>query len=68
MRLKGKEYSKRLEEYSHDTILLISRILYLQREALDKGMDILTNSELNEEQVAEELKALLKENNTTHSP
>lgn len=60
MRLKGEEYSKRLREYSDDTIRLISRGHALPREEYAKARDITTNSELSEEQVAEGLRELLR--------
>ena len=61
MRLKGEEYSRRLKAYSDDTIRLLSEIMCLPKELYYRGRDITTNSELNEEQVVEALKALLAE-------
>ena len=62
MRLKGEEYSKRLQQFSDDTIRLISDINNgNNREIAIKMSDITTDSELTEEQVVEnllELKAL----------
>ena len=60
MLLSGEEYSKRLREYSDDTIRLIMQTHALDKEHLIAATDITTNSELNEEQVAEELLVLLK--------
>ena len=59
MRLSGDAYSKRLREYSDDTIRLISQVLGLDKESLLAGMAITTNSELSEEQVVEKLKELI---------
>ena len=59
MRLSGEAYSKRLREYSDDTIRLISRTHGLDRADYAAVRDITTNSELNEEQVTEKLKELL---------
>lgn len=61
MRLKGEEYSDRLEGYSRSTLLLISEVGMLPREEYAKARDITTNSELSEEQVAEGLRGLLHE-------
>ena len=61
MRLKEKELDKRLEKYSHSTLVLISKIMLLSREALYKMLEITTNSELTEEQVVEQLKKLKAE-------
>ena len=61
MRLKGEAYSKRLREYSDDTIRLISRGHALPKAEYAKARDITTNSELSEEQVAECLRELLCE-------
>lgn len=61
MRLKGEEYSKRLEEYSDETIRLIMDIDCISREVSMEVSRITTDSELTEEQVVEkllELKAL----------
>ena len=60
MHLNGEEYSKRLEAYSYDTLLLISEGHMLPREWYLRAQDITTNSELNEEQVAEGLRELLR--------
>ena len=59
MRLSGEEYSKRLRAYSDDTIRLISQTHAFDREDNAAARDITTNSELNEEQVAEKLKELI---------
>ena len=62
MRLKGEEYSKRLREYSDDTIRLISDIYNGgSKEAVLKANDITTDSELDEKQVVERLRKLLEE-------
>ena len=49
MRLQGEAYSKRLREYSDDTILLISKVMTLSREIVYRCLDIISDSELNEE-------------------
>ena len=64
MRLKGKEYDKRLAEYSYNTLLLISKTMLLPREMLYRSLDITTNSELNEEEVVKRLKELLDSQTT----
>lgn len=61
MRLKGEAYSERLEAFSTPTLQLLSEVQSLSREATYKASDITTNSELNEEQVVEELKKLKAE-------
>ena len=58
MRLKGQEYSDRLEAYSHSTLLLISEIMSMTREVVYKALDITTNSELSEEEVVRQLQEL----------
>jgi DNA-binding phage protein len=65
MQLNEEEYGKRLEEYSDDTIRLIIKIHGCNRATLYKALKITTNPELNEEQVAEGLKALLEEQDAT---
>ncbi len=58
MRLSGEAYSKRLEAYSDDTILLLSQVMKLEKPEVRKGLDIVTDSELGEKQVAEKLKQI----------
>ena len=58
MRLKGQEYSDRLEAFSHATLVLISEIMSLPKEVYEKGRDITTNSELSEEEVVRQLQEL----------
>ena len=59
MRLSGEEYSKRLEEYSDDTIRLISQTHALNVEDWRAARDITVDPNLTEEEVAERLKNLL---------
>ena len=61
MLLSGEAYSKRLEEFSDDTLRLISEVDRISREAVYKCSDITSDSDLTEEQVVEQLEALLKE-------
>ena len=61
MRLKGQEYSNRLENYAYSTLLMISELMSMPREVVYKTLDITTNSELDEEQVVEQLKKLKAE-------
>ena len=61
MRLKGEAYSRRLEEFSRSTLVLMSEIMSSTEEAALAMSDITTNSELTEDQVVEQLKELLKE-------
>ena len=63
MRLSGEAYSKRLRNYSDDTIRLISDINNgCSKKVAYKMTDITTDSELSEEEVVERLEALLKAN------
>ena len=64
MRLRGEEYSKRLEGYSTSTLKLMHQVSMLSAEEYQKGRDITTNSELSEEEVVEQLKALLESQKT----
>ena len=59
MRLKGKEYDKRLAEYSYDTLLLISECMSHPREVYQQCRLITSDSNLNEEEVVKRLKELL---------
>ena len=61
MRLTVKEYEKRLEGYSHSTLVLLSEIMGMPREWYDRGSLITTDADLTEEQVVEKLKALKEE-------
>ena len=61
MRLRGEEYTERLEAFSDSTLVLISEIMSFPKEVYEKGRNITTNSELNEEQVVEALKKLKAE-------
>ena len=51
MRLKGEEYSRRLEGYATSTLQLISDINGMSKEKALKMSTITTNSEYNEEEV-----------------
>ena len=60
MRLSGDDYSKRLEEYSNFTLVLISAIhCRTKKETISRAHDITTDSELDEKQVVEKLLELL---------
>ena len=59
MRLNGEAYSKRLREYSDDTIRLIMQAHGLDKESVYAASEIASESDLTEEQVAEKLKELL---------
>ena len=59
MILKGEAYSKRLEKFTDDTMLLISKVMSLPREVVYQCLDIISDSELNEEEVVKRLKNLL---------
>ena len=65
MRLKGEEYSKRLEGFSTPTLRLLADVRSLSREAAYRASDITTDSELTEAQVVEKLKELKKFYSTT---
>ena len=57
MKLHGEDYSKRLESFSHFTMVLISGIS--TKEMWYKSNDIVSESELNEEEVIEQLLELI---------
>ena len=61
MFLKAEEYEQRLEAYTDSTLQLIMDINSTSKELADKALKITTNSELNEEQVVEQLKKLKEE-------
>ncbi len=61
MILNEEAYSRRLESFSDSTAKLISKIFTFSREAVEKAIDIVSNSELTEEQVVEQLKKLKEE-------
>lgn len=63
MRLKGQDLSDRLENYSRATLQLISDISSMKKEIVLKSNEIITNSELSEEEVVKQLTEL-KENST----
>ncbi len=58
MRLKGEEYSQRLESYSDSTISLIMALKVADKATVLRAADITTDSELSEEQVVQKLKKL----------
>lgn len=62
MRLSGDAYSKRLDSFSHFTLVLIAIVDSMSREVVYKGQDITTDSELMEEQVTEKLIELINSN------
>ncbi len=66
MYLNAEEYEQRLEAYTDSTIRLIIDINSTDIMLADKALKITTNSELNEEQVVEQLKKL-KEEYKAHS-
>ena len=55
MRLKGEEYSKRLQKFSDSAIKLISEMMCCTEDIYQSCRDITTDSELTEEQVVEKL-------------
>ena len=59
MRLRDEEFGKRLREYSDDTMHLISSGMWMTGQDLTDLLNIITDSELNEEQVVEGLKKVL---------
>ncbi len=65
MILNKKEYGQRLKGYSKSTMQLIMDINYLGSEAAMKKTDIVSNSELTEEQVVEQLEQLKQEYSTS---
>lgn len=64
MRLRGEEYSKRLEGYSDSTIKLISCGLALDEAMVKKMHDITTDSTLSEAEVRSKLIQLLNTTST----
>lgn len=59
MRLEGEALSNRLRGYSSDTMYIISKIMMLSGEKFKIGRDIVTDSDLNEEEVRTKLIELL---------
>ena len=68
MRLSGEDYSKRLRSFSHFTLVLISEVQSISKNAAEKGLGITTNSELNEEQVIEKLIEIINANPKQSQP
>ena len=68
MKLSGDAYSKRLESFSHFTLVLIAMVDSMSGEVVYKGHDITTDSELTEEQVIEKLLELINSNSKTSQP
>ncbi len=60
-RLRGVEYSKRLESFSYDTIALIADVQSCDRETVIKVSDITTNPALDEGEIVEQLTKLKQE-------
>ena len=60
MLLSGDEYSERLESFSHFTLVLMSGADSLSREIVCKASNIVSDSELTEEQVIKMLLELLE--------
>lgn len=58
MKLHGEDYSKRLESFSNFTLVLMSGIV--EREMVYKSSDIVSESDLSEEQVIEQLLELIR--------
>ncbi|MBO5206887.1 MAG: hypothetical protein J6C09_04810 [Clostridia bacterium] len=65
MRLNGEAYSRRLQEYSNATLQLSLEIDGISKEAALKCSDIMTDSELTEEQVVEKLLEIKRLYSTT---
>ena len=61
LRLSGREYSKRLEGYSYETLKLISYLGGFDRETLLLSNEITTNPNLDEEEVVHKLLKLKEE-------
>lgn len=59
MRLEGEALSNRLRGYSSDTMYIISKVMMLSGEKFKIGRDIVTDSDLNEEEVRAKLMELL---------
>ena len=60
MKLNAMETRYRLQSYSKSTVEMIFEILSMSKEAVLAMIDITTDSTLNEEQVVEKLKELIK--------
>ena len=58
MRLRGEEYSRRLESYSDDTIRLLSEVIAMDIATVAKSEEIITNSEYDEATVQRKLREL----------
>ena len=65
IRLYGGEYSKRLEGFSYETLLLISELNASTKDKALKKSDITTNAELSEDEVVDQLRALLEQEKET---
>ena len=61
MILNGEEYSKRLESFSHDTMLLMSKVFKRTKEGALKAMEMASDTEVTEEQLVAAMKQLLGE-------
>jgi hypothetical protein len=59
MKLSGEAYDKRLREFSDDTIRLIMQAHGLDKESVFAASEIASESDLTEEQVAEQLRELI---------
>ena len=55
MRLQSKAYSERLDAFATFTLVLLSELQCINREAAYKACDITSDPELNEEQIVEKL-------------
>ena len=64
MRLKGEEYSARLESYSTSTLKLMSYFYALDKMMVKKMHDITTDSTLSEAEVRSKLIELLNSTST----
>ena len=60
MRLQGDDYSKRLEGYAYETLLLISEGMKQPRNVYQQCRNITSDSELSEEEVVKRLKEVLE--------
>lgn len=67
MRLQGDDYSKRLEGYAYETLLLISEGMKQPRNVYQQCRNITSDSELSEEEVVKRLKEVLETQKSWHN-
>ena len=59
MRLEGEAYSERLRSFSDSTMMLFAELFRMSKSIADEAIDIVSDSQLNEEEVRAKLIELL---------